>query len=282
MPTSIPREVIEPIVHGYHEDPFSVLGPHITVKNGLQQVSVRAFLPDCAEAWVVDPLRNATHPMTRVHPFGLFEAMLPPEYQVGNKRPDNYLLRARDTRGNETTMHDPYAFPPLLTDYDLHLFGEGQHWQCYEKLGAQLRTIEIEDGTSVTGINFAVWAPNAESVSVIGDFNAWEPGRHPMRKHIPSGVWELFIPGLEEGMHYKFAVKHPGGRVVEKSDPFGFAAEVPPRTASRVVDLDRYQWHDDEWMASREKHNGLDAPISIYEVHLGSWRRDPRRPDPAG
>ena len=185
-----------------------------------------------------------------------------------------YLLKATDQRGQQTTMHDPYAFPPLLTDYDLHLLGEGRHWRSYTRLGAQLRTVD-----GVSGVNFAVWAPNAAGVSVVGDFNDWDARFHAMRKHIPSGIWELFIPGLTEGTIYKFRVKQ-GTNIVDKSDPYGFAAEVPPRTASKVANLDTYQWGDAAWIANRTKANGLDAPIAIYEVHLGSWRRpgdDPNR-----
>ncbi len=171
-------------------------------------------------------------------------------------------------------MHDPYAFDPLLTDYDLHLIGEVQHWLSYERLGAHLREVN-----GVTGVNFAVWAPDAQGVSIVGDFNSWEAKRHPMRKHIPSGVWELFIPGLTTGTLYKFAVKNKWGHTVEKCDPYGFAAEVPPRTANLVTNLDTYTWNDSNWMAERVERNGLNAPVSIYELHLGSWRRDPANPD---
>ena len=145
------------------------------------------------------------------------------------------MLRAADQRGQQTTMHDPYAFPPLLTEYDLHLLAEGRHWKSYQRLGAQLRTID-----GVAGVNFAVWAPNAAGVSIVGDFNNWDARFHAMRKHIPSGVWELFIPGLTEGTIYKFRVKQ-GATAVDKSDPYGFAAEVPPRTASKVVESRQLQ-----------------------------------------
>ena len=152
--------------------------------------------------------------------------------------PRNYLLRATSHTGETTTMHDPYAFEPLLTDYDLHLLGEGTHWKSYERLGAHQRTVN-----GVKGVNFAVWAPNAESVAIVGDFNGWNGRRHMMRKHIPSGVWELFIPGLGVGTLYKYAVKNRGN-VVEKCDPYGFAAEIPPKTANIVTDLDTYHWND--------------------------------------
>ncbi len=209
--------------------------------------------------------------MERIHPAGLFEAICP--HPNGNG-PPRYLIESADEDGEKTTMHDPYSFPQLLTDYDLHLLGEGSHWKCYERLGAQLRTVD-----GIDGVNFAVWAPNATSVSLVGDFNGWNGRTHPMRKHTPSGFWELFIPGVGEGTLYKFRVRRHD-QVIEKADPFGFSAEVPPRTASKVVDLDRYHWHDTKWVTQRESTNWLERPLSFYEVHLGSWRRpddDPKR-----
>jgi 1,4-alpha-glucan branching enzyme len=162
----------------------------------------------------------------------------------------------------------------MLTEYDFHLLGEGHHWKSYEKLGAQLHVVD-----GVAGVNFAVWAPNADAVAVVGDFNGWEGRAHAMHKRIPSGIWELFVPGLGPGTLYKFRVRHQGTDS-DRSDPYGFGAELPPRTASRVVDLGDYRWGDDDWMARRAASNGLAAPFSVYEVHLGSWRRpgdDPRR-----
>jgi 1,4-alpha-glucan branching enzyme len=248
------------------------LGPHEIVEGDRRALAVRAYLPHSTQAWVVDPAHQTQRPMRRIHPAGLYEAICP----VTNESPlpANYLLRYADQRGQQTTTHDPYAFPPLLSDYDLYLLGEGTHWKSYTRMGAQLRSVDRVDG-----VNFAVWAPNASGVSVIGDFNHWDGRRHPMRKHIPSGVWELFVPGLGEGTLYKYQIRH-GHEVYEKSDPYGFAAELPPRTASKVTHLERYSWHDDQWLAQRAQRQGLDAPMSIYEVHLGSWRRpgdDPRR-----
>ncbi len=260
------------LVEGRHENPFELLGPHEIVNSGRRALAVRAFLPHSSQAWVVDPAHHEQlRPMRRIHPAGLFEAICP--LVEGNGTPD-YLLRMSDGDGKKVTMHDPYAFPHLLTDYDLHLLNEGRHWQCYTKLGAQLRTIG-----GVEGVNFAVWAPNATSVSVVGDFNAWDGRRHPMRKHVPSGFWELFIPELGEGVLYKFQIRH-FDHVFEKSDPFGFAAELPPKTASKVANLDAYRWQDQEWMARRRDTDWLSQPLSFYEVHLGSWRRpsdDPHR-----
>ncbi|MDR2641683.1 MAG: 1,4-alpha-glucan branching protein GlgB [Planctomycetaceae bacterium] len=155
----------------------------------------------------------------------------------------------------------------FLTDYDLHLLGEGNHWKSYEKLGAHIREIN-----GVKGVNFAVWAPNATSVSVIGEFNNWNETANPMCKHIPSGFWEIFLPNIEEGEIYKFAIRN-GEYYSEKSDPFEFFAEVPPCTASRVVNLDRFQWNDAEWLNKRKNFDWQHKPISIYEVHIGSWQR---------
>src|SRR5436190_90123 len=159
---------------------------------------------------------------------------------------------------------------PFLTDYDRYLLGEGKHDRIYDKLGAHLHT---QDG--VRGTHFAVWAPNAREVSVIGDFNGWTPGAWFLHGS-NSGVWTGFIPNVLEGSLYKFAItsNHNNYRI-EKADPCGFAAEIRPRTASKVWDLSRYSWNDADWMTRRKHANALDAPIAIYEVHLGSWRRNP-------
>jgi 1,4-alpha-glucan branching enzyme len=269
--TTVALEQIGPLFDGHHENPFDVLGPHEIVAAGRRAMAVRAFLPDSAQAWVLDPHHGRPQPMRRIHPAGLFEAICPLMKDTPNHR---YQLRVADERGTEKTMHDPYAFPPLLTDFDLHLLAEGNHWTSYRKLGAQLRSVD-----GIEGVNFAVWAPNATGVSIIGDFNEWSSRRHPMRKHIPSGIWELFVPGLAAGTLYKYQVRHRD-QVFEKSDPYGFAAELPPRTASKVADLERHQWRDTEWMVNRQQNNALDAPLSMYEVHLGSWKRpgdDPSR-----
>lgn len=154
---------------------------------------------------------------------------------------------------------------PIITDFDLHLFGEGTNYKIYEKMGAHKATVNGKEGT-----HFAVWAPNAKAVSVIGDFNKWDASANRMAQMSQSGVWTLFIPGLHEGTLYKFHISSDAGGN-EKSDPFGFYSEVRPKTASIVYDLDKYKWNDDQWVNERKKRNALDAPISIYEVHLGSW-----------
>ena len=272
MRTSVDLDGVRRLVDGLHENPFDLLGPHEVIDEGRRALAVRAFLPDSAQAWVLDGGQGAPpRPMRRIHPAGLYEAICPAPREL---HPAQYQLQVADGNGRRTVMHDPYAFPALMTEYDVYLLSEGTHWRSYEKLGAHPRTID-----GVQGVNFAVWAPNATSVSLIGEFNDWSPRRHPMRKQVPSGFWELFVPGLTVGTLYKYSVRHGGG-AIEKSDPYGFAAEVPPRTASIVTDLDRYQWKDTGWLENRPRINGLDAPMSFYEVHLGSWKRpgdDPHR-----
>jgi 1,4-alpha-glucan branching enzyme len=267
--TQLSIEDFAPLVEGRHENPHHVLGPHPISHEGRKALAVRAYLPHCDSAWVVDPAQAAPRPMRRIHPSGFYEAILPAR---ADRDAHDYLLRIAEPSGRETTVRDPYAFGNYLTDFDLYLLGEGTHWNSYERMGAQLRRIG-----DVEGVNFAVWAPNAESVSVIGDFNGWDGRRHMMRKHIPSGVWELFVPGLGEHAIYKYQIRHHG-RILEKADPYGFAAEVPPRTASKVANLANYEWQDNDWMARRAQTNWLERPMSIYEVHLGSWQRDHNDP----
>ncbi len=202
-------------------------------------------------------------PMTRVHPAGFFEAILP-----SSPVPVEYRFAVAYPDGVTETIHDPYRFPVQLTDFDLHLISEGTHHQKYEKLGAHPCQVN-----GVRGVQFAVWAPNALRVSVVGDFNHWDGRVHPMRVRGSTGVWELFLPGLGEGLIYKFEIR---SRLHEtpflKADPYGFWAELRPKTGSVVFDITRYEWRDSAWMKERAARNWLEAPISIYEVHLGSWR----------
>ncbi|MEK7851626.1 MAG: 1,4-alpha-glucan branching enzyme, partial [Deltaproteobacteria bacterium] len=167
-------------------------------------------------------------------------------------------------------MKTDYPFPQILTDFDLHLIGEGTHYKKYEKLGAHLKEV-----SGVKGVHFAVWAPNVNGVSIIGDFNRWDVNSHKMRMLGNSGIWEIFIPGLSEGEIYKFALQTKSGETIEKADPYAFYSEIRPKSASIVYDIEGYTWSDDKWMEERVRRNALDAPISIYEVHLGSWMRVP-------
>ena len=265
--SSVDPGAVAAIVGGYHSAPFDILGMHPQAGAGASACVIRTFQPQALAVSVIR--REGRHPMRRVHPDGLFEAVFPGETEFFRYRLSISLPGAAGAPGRSYDIEDPYRFPPVLTEYDLHLFGEGTHYRLYEKLGAHL--IE-HDGTP--GVCFAVWAPNAERVSVIGDFNQWDGRRHPMRSRGASGLWEIFIPGLQQGDLYKYEIKtRYQGYIAIKSDPFGLLSEMRPNTASTVWSLDRYQWRDGEWMASRKDRQSLDAPIAIYEVHLGSWKR---------
>ena len=262
LPTASPEEIAA-VVGGYHGDPFRILGPH-EYEDG---VVVRAFWPQAAAVEL--QLENGgdangqSIPMQRVHPEGFYEAFLP-----GRSLPLRYKLRVFAPGGDESLHEDPYAFPSQLSEFDQYLLAEGSHLHIYEKFGAHLHEID-----GVKGVLFALWAPGALRVSVIGDFNNWDGRRHPMRFHHNSGIWEVFIPGLGEGTLYKYEIKtRYMSYVVAKTDPVGFFSEMRPKTASIVWDIDKYQWQDGEWVANRSRHNALDGPISIYEVHLSSWR----------
>jgi 1,4-alpha-glucan branching enzyme len=198
-----------------------------------------------------------------IHADGFFEAVFPNETQVFR-----YRLRARYGEGNEPEFEDPYRFPPTLSDFDLYLLGEGTHYKSYEKLGAHVMELE-----GVRGVAFAVWAPNAQRVSVVGNFNNWNGRRHPMRARGSSGIWELFVPGLAEGEIYKYEIKGHNDYLGLKADPFAFYTELRPNNAAIVHDINGYAWHDQAWMEARAQQQFLKAPIAIYEVHLGSWRR---------
>jgi 1,4-alpha-glucan branching enzyme len=263
---------VQALVAATHGDPFAVLGPHRVTLDGGPAIAVRAFLPGAGVAHVV-PLAPGLGraPMERLHPDGLFEAVFP-----NRDAPFPYRLAVGDGRGQPVETEDPYRFPSTLGDLDRHLLGEGTHYRAYEKLGAHPGELD-----GVAGVIFAVWAPSARRVSVVGDFNQWDGRRHPMRLHPGNGVWEIFVPGATEGAHYKFEIlSRTGEPLALKADPYAFEFEPEtPRTASVVSRLDGYRWGDAAWMAEREKRQALDAPISIYEVHLGSWMRVPAEGD---
>jgi 1,4-alpha-glucan branching enzyme len=263
MVPTVSEDEIRKIVFAYHHDPFQVLGAHPVQVEGRAMVAMRAFLPEARQAFVVDDA-GQEHALTRVHDHGFFEAVF--------EREDifKYQLKVEDLYGNTVTTPDPYAFLPVLSDFDLQLLGEGTHYRSYEKLGAHLVTVD-----GVAGVHFLVWAPNARRVSVIGDFNRWDGRRHPLRALGGSGTWELFIPGLGEGALYKFEIKGQFDQIFEKADPHAYAAELRPKSASVVWDIDKYRWGDQEWMERRASTDYLREPVSIYEVHLGSWMRGP-------
>ena len=237
-------------------DPHGFLGAHAT-QGG---VVVRAYRPD-AESVRVLPMGVE---LTQADGSGVFEGVV-----EGASLPLDYELEVRYPAGDTYVLRDPYAFLPTVGELDLHLAAEGRHEQLYRLLGAHVREID-----GVAGVSFAVWAPNASSVSVVGDFNGWDGRLHPMRTLGGSGIWELFVPGLGSGVKYKYELRTRSGSLRIKADPFAFAGEVPPRNAS-VVFESTYRWGDHEWLERRRSEDQLARPISVYEVHLGSWRLGP-------
>jgi 1,4-alpha-glucan branching enzyme len=238
-------------------DPHRILGAHEADEGG---VVVRAYRPE-AQAVRVQP---AGVEATLKDPAGLWEALLPKA-----KLPLEYELEIEYPNGRTFTVRDPYSFLPTLGDLDLHLAMEGRHEELYARLGAHVREIDGAAGTA-----FAVWAPNARGVAVVGEFNSWDGRLNPMRTLGSSGIWELFVPGVEEGAKYKFEIRTQNGQLRIKADPVAFAAEVPPANAS-VVHRPQHVWSDAEWLERRSASDPLREPVSIYEVHLGSWRRNP-------
>ncbi len=266
------REDLRSLVRAEDSDPFRPLGPHWVGQNNRPALAIRAFRPGADRVSIVWGKSRAIHPAERIHPDGVFEVILPLSATgLQDKEavpPSSYRLHFHFTGGSSLETFDPYAFPPVLTDYDLYLSGEGTDYQKYQKLGAHLREV-----AGVRGVHFAVWAPNARRVSVVGDFNSWDGRVNPMRTRGESGIWEIFIPELPEGSLYKFEIfSRVGDRLAVKSDPYAFAAELRPNTASVVSNLDKYAWNDSEWLKARASRDWLHSPLSIYEVHAGSWR----------
>lgn len=256
---------IERLLGSEHWDPCAILGPHPIIADGEPALVVRAFLPEAVSAEVLMDGRAPVQ-MKKIHDDGLYEAVLPVIVQK-----TAYRLKVMDRWGSVTERHDPYAFPHVISDFDLHLFAEGRHYRLYDLLGAHVRRLE-----GVVGVHFAVWVPNAVRVSVVGDFNAWDGRRHLMRNRGSTGIWELFIPDIGEGSAYKYEIKpQNGGPPFLKADPYAFASELRPKTASIIYDISGYQWRDQQWMERRATGNHLAEPLSIYEVHLGSWKRVP-------
>ena len=242
-----------------HANPHAYLGAH--PENG--SVVVRAFRPAAAKVELVGP--DGKHAaLEQVHPGGVFEG-----HVKGVKLPYAYQLEVDYGESGTVTIDDPYRFLPTIGELDVHLLGEGRHQELWERLGAHVREMD-----GVVGTAFAVWAPSARAVSVVGDFNYWDGRIHPMRTLGSSGIWELFLPGVGEGARYKYEILAPDGEIRLKADPVAFETEVPPKTASVVHDP-KHEWMDEQWLAERRKSSALDGPMSIYEVHLGSWRLNP-------
>jgi 1,4-alpha-glucan branching enzyme len=250
---------IDALLQGNNGDPFGLLGPHLEEPAG---IVVRCFHPTAKQVWVLGPSGEALAELTPRGETGFFSGA------IGGRDRIPYRLRIAFP-AQTIEIEDPYRFPPFLGDLDLHLLAEGTHLRLYEKLGAQL--IEME---GVAGVSFAVWAPNARCVSVVGNFNEWDGRRHPMRKTFEAGVWQIFIPGLAAGELYKYEIKGPDGRLLPlKADPLAFQSERPPHTASVIHGLTSIAWDDADWMNGRSAVSERSAPISIYECHLPSWAR---------
>lgn len=258
-------------------DPYSVLGPHPVHKSRGSGLAIRAFFPDAESVLVVlqpqgvaatGEILAAGFPAQRIHSSGIYEAILPAP-AAARAIPGGYKFVVRTPNGVTREVQDPYNFPPLLTDFDLHLMGEGTHYEKYAKLGAHPREV-----AGVRGVNFAVWAPNALRASVVGDFNQWDGRVSAMRPRGQSGVWEIFLPDATPGSIYKYEIRPRGSAApILKADPYATFAELRPRSGSIVFDLAGYSWCDDAWLAARTKRDWLASPVSAYEVHAGSWRR---------
>lgn len=308
------EEQIDLIINSALNDPFKLLGAHPITFNYKNAVAVRAFVPDAREMFVIDlaePEQKKEEPaatknetgkrakatkdrkeeekkeeekieaksdnkpikefaMKKIRDVGFFEIVVEDREEVFP-----YKLKMITHDGTEHTYIDPYSFLPVLTDFDLHLMSEGTHYRKYEKMGAHLMTIN-----GIAGVFFAVWAPNALRVSVVGEFNNWDGRRNPLRMRGSTGIWEIFIPELKEGDLYKFEVKSQyRGYMAEKADPYAFRSELRPNTSSVVHDINKYKWNDKEWMEKRKSKDWLNSPISTYEVHLSSWMTVPEEDD---
>jgi 1,4-alpha-glucan branching enzyme len=260
MNTTIFAADIHRLLHAEHNDPFGVLGLH---RVGQVWV-VRSLRPDAKDLAIVDRYDiERRFPASRIAEEGLFEAEL-----RGVTEAFDYLLEVTTWSGEILQTSDPYSYGPVLGEQDTYLYCMGNHYEIYEKLGAHLREINGH-----AGVSFAVWAPNAQRVSVVGDFNSWDGRTYPMRRRIEAGIWEIFVPGVRENAHYKYEIRNCFGNVVLKSDPFSFFAQHGVQTASLVFNLDRFKWSDDAWVAERKTRYWPQQPVSIYEVHLGSWAR---------
>ena len=259
----ISHEELRSIVEARHSAPHDRLGMHYVTKRGdMHTIVVRAYLQDAESCWVVDIAHKKKYLMEKLHNSGFFEKT----FEKCDLFRYKFLKKTFDGRLLEVV--DPYSFLPTISQFDCYLFGQGKHRRIYEKLGAQVCTID-----GVTGVAFAVWAPNARRVSVVGDFNKWDGRYHPMRMLGVSGIWELFIPGMTDLEKYKFEIIGANGNLFLKSDPYGSYFEGPPNNAAVVFDHSKYSWKDERWIDRRKTTNWRHAPISIYEVHFGSWRR---------
>lgn len=259
--SGIVEEDVQRILAIEHSDPHSVLGAHPAYIQEEDGIIIRAFHPDAVDAMVFLGAQGVS--MHESGATGLFWRFFP-----GMTFPVSYRISFTFTDGTTWEQDSPYRFMPVLGEQDLYFFNQGKHYDLYERMGAHIREID-----GVQGVSFAVWAPNARRVSVVGEFNNWDGRINPMRCMGASGVWELFVPGLRQGALYKYEIKTSEGDLRIKSDPFAFCMELRPETASLVWNLDTHVWGDEQWMEERKDKNHTSCPMNIYEVHLGSWLR---------
>ena len=259
---TLSRQSINKLLQGKHSAPFKVLGMHeFSPQKGKKAIAVRAILPEAGQVFVVDVKKQQRYPMDCLDDRGMFEAVF-----SRRRKFFSYQLEIHEQEGDSYRIHDAYAFPPLLSEEDLQAFQEGRHTSIYDILGSH--PLE-RDG--ISGTLFAVWAPNAKRVSVIGAFNHWDGCRHLMNLRTPWGVWELFIPGIEAGTHYQYEILSQDDHILTKSDPYAFCFEQPPDNSSIVVEMNHFEWDDHAWLDQRAAVDPLQTPLSVYEVHLGSW-----------
>ena len=248
---------VDALVQGIHNNPHHILGMHECIDD----LYINAYLPGAKVVNAIEVSTRKKYTLVSERVPGFFSVV------IKDKKPFEYKLNVRFDNGDEVTYFDPYVFEPVIDPIDISLFNEGKHYSIYEKMGAHPMTVD-----GVEGVLFAVWAPNADRVSVVGNFNNWDGRRHPMRKLDYSGIFELFIPGKLVGEIYKYEIKAKSGQVFMKSDPYAFSSEVRPANASRIVDIS-YKWKDTAWMEKRETKDTDAQPMAIYEMHLGSWKR---------
>lgn len=248
---------VDALVQGIHNNPHHILGMHECIDD----LYINAYLPGAKVVNAIEVSTRKKYTLVSERVPGFFSVV------IKDKKPFEYKVNVRFDNGDEVTYFDPYVFEPVIDPIDISLFNEGKHYSIYEKMGAHPMTVD-----GVEGVLFAVWAPNADRVSVVGNFNNWDGRRHPMRKLDYSGIYELFIPGKLVGEIYKYEIKAKSGQVFMKSDPYAFSSEVRPANASRIVDIS-YKWKDAAWMEKREDKNTDEQPMAIYEMHLGSWKR---------
>ena len=267
--TSLSAEDMQAIWDFKTKDPFSILGIHpLETDKGIKTV-IRTYQPQAAYIRGESCDGEVEFDFMKLGDTGFFEAILDMDYE-----PFFYNLIIKQGDGIEYTLTDPYAFQPVLTEFDRHLISTGTHYELYRKLGANL--VEHQ---GFKGVQFAVWAPNAHAVSVVGNFNSWDGRRHQMRMLGSSGIWEIFIPNLGENELYRFEIHGADGNLHVKIDPLAKLAEVRPATASITTHLDGYEWGDELYMKTHWATKVFGSPMNIYEVHAGSWRRDPANPD---